>query len=111
MAPEEEGTSIELNQRKGPDGKPYIRLDGPFGAASEEVFKFKTVMLVGAGIGVTPFASIIKSLYHLKNNDAKCKIEKAYFFWICRDMTSFEWFQSLLRGLLYFSFFLFSFFC
>lgn len=56
-------------------------------------------MLVGAGIGVTPFASIIKCLYDLKKNDAKCKIEKAYFFWICRDMTSFEWFQSLLRGI------------
>ena len=56
-------------------------------------------MLVGAGIGVTPFASIIKCLYHLKKTDSKCKIEKAYFFWICRDMTSFEWFQTLLRGM------------
>jgi len=98
LAPEEEGT-VEINQQKGPDGKPYIRLDGPFGAASEEVFKFKTVMLVGAGIGVTPFASIIKSLYHLKGNNDKCKIQKVYFFWICRDMTSFEWFQELLQTL------------
>jgi len=98
LAQEEEGVLV-VEQQKGPDGRPLIRLDGPFGAASEEVFKFRTVMLVGAGIGVTPFASIIKSLYHMKKNDAKCKIEKAYFFWICRDMVSFEWFQVLLRQL------------
>ena len=90
---------MEINKVKGPDGKPLLRLDGPFGAASEEVFTFKTVMLVGAGIGVTPFASIIKALYHKKRTEpAKCKIEKAYFFWICSDMTSFEWFQTLLQS-------------
>jgi len=98
LAPEDEGT-IEVNESKGPDGKPLIRIDGPFGAASEEVVKFKTVMLVGAGIGVTPFASIIKSLYHKRKTNAKCKVEKVYFFWICRDMTSFEWFQTLLKEL------------
>jgi NAD(P)H-flavin reductase len=45
-----------------PDGSAIFRIDGPFGAASEEVFDFKTVMLVGGGIGVTPFASILKHI-------------------------------------------------
>jgi NADPH oxidase 2 len=36
---------------------PRVMIDGPFGSASEDFLKFETVLLVGAGIGVTPFAS------------------------------------------------------
>merc|ERR1712050_551850 len=39
-----------------------MRLDGPHGAPSELVWKHSVVMLVGAGIGVTPFASILRSI-------------------------------------------------
>ncbi|CAG8532358.1 22562_t:CDS:2 [Dentiscutata erythropus] len=41
---------------------PRVMIDGPFGSASEDVFKFEVAMLVGAGIGVTPFASVLKTL-------------------------------------------------
>lgn len=34
-------------------------VDGPFGSASEDFLNFETVLLVGAGIGVTPFASCV----------------------------------------------------
>ena len=37
-------------------------VDGPYGSASEEVFHFEVMVLVAAGIGVTPFASILKTL-------------------------------------------------
>uniref|UniRef100_A0A8C1JBC6 NADPH oxidase 2 n=2 Tax=Cyprinus carpio TaxID=7962 RepID=A0A8C1JBC6_CYPCA len=40
---------------------PKLAVDGPFGTASEDVFRYEVVMLVGAGIGVTPFASVLKS--------------------------------------------------
>ena len=36
---------------------PRVMVDGPFGSASEDFLKYDTVLLVGAGIGVTPFAS------------------------------------------------------
>lgn len=47
-----------------------LAIDGPFGTASEDVFRYEVVMLVGAGIGVTPFASILKSVWykHIQNN-------------------------------------------
>ena len=38
---------------------PRVMVDGPFGSASEDFLKFETVFLVGAGIGVTPFASYV----------------------------------------------------
>lgn len=47
---------------------PRVMIDGPFGSASEDVFKFEVSILVGAGIGVTPFASILKSIWYRLNN-------------------------------------------
>ncbi|KAF9180725.1 hypothetical protein BGZ51_005934 [Haplosporangium sp. Z 767] len=79
---------------------PRIMIDGPFGAASEDVFKYEVTVLVGAGIGVTPFASVLKSIWYRVNYPTKAtKLHKVYFFWICRDKESFEWFQSLLLAL------------
>ena len=52
---------------------PRVMIDGPFGSASEDFYKFETVMLVGAGIGVTPFASILKSIWYRINNLKKEK--------------------------------------
>ncbi|KAF3912861.1 hypothetical protein AA313_de0204806 [Arthrobotrys entomopaga] len=79
---------------------PRVYIDGPFGSASEDVFKFEVAMLVGAGIGVTPFASILKSIwYRINYPQKKTRLSKVYFFWICRDFGSFEWFRSLLLAI------------
>jgi predicted ferric reductase len=79
---------------------PRVYIDGPFGSASEDVFKFETAILVGAGIGVTPFASILKSIwYRINYPQQKTRLKKVYFFWICRDFGSFEWFRSLLLAI------------
>ncbi|KAG0370597.1 ferric reductase NAD binding domain-containing protein [Gamsiella multidivaricata] len=79
---------------------PRIMIDGPFGAASEDVFKYEVTVLFGAGIGVTPFASVLKSIWYRVNYPTKpTKLHKVYFFWVCRDKESFEWFQSLLLAL------------
>ncbi|RDI84115.1 hypothetical protein Vi05172_g5978 [Venturia inaequalis] len=79
---------------------PRVYVDGPFGSASEDVFKFEVAVLVGAGIGVTPFASILKSIWYRMNYPkGKTRLRKVYFFWICRDFGSFEWFRSLLLAI------------
>ncbi|KIV95516.1 hypothetical protein PV10_03160 [Exophiala mesophila] len=80
---------------------PRIYVDGPFGSASEDVFKFETAVLVGAGIGVTPFASILKSIWYRMSTGTggKSRLRKVYFFWICRDFGSLEWFKSLLMAI------------
>lgn len=52
-------------------------VDGPFGTASEDVFAYEVSMLVGAGIGVTPFASILKSIwYKFKDSNPKLRTRK-----------------------------------
>lgn len=79
---------------------PRVYVDGPFGSASEDVFKYEVSMLVGAGIGVTPFASILKSIWYRMNYpQTKTRLAKVYFFWVCRDFGSFEWFRSLLLAI------------
>jgi len=79
---------------------PRVYVDGPFGSASEDVFKYEISILVGAGIGVTPFASILKSIWYRMNYpQTKTRLHKVYFFWICRDFGSFEWFRSLLLAI------------
>jgi NADPH oxidase 2 len=80
---------------------PRIMVDGPFGSASEDFLKYETVLLIGAGIGVTPFASILKSIwYRMKNwNDSKpTRLSKVYFTWVIRDTGTAEWFHSLLHA-------------
>lgn len=52
-------------------------VDGPFGTASEDVFDYEVSMLVGAGIGVTPFASILKSIwYKFKESNPRLRTRK-----------------------------------
>ncbi|MBN3324857.1 CY24B protein, partial [Atractosteus spatula] len=79
---------------------PKIAIDGPFGTASEDVFRYEVVMLVGAGIGVTPFASILKSVwYRYSHNNTNLVTKKIYFYWLCRETQAFEWFADLLQSL------------
>eukprot|EP01125_Pyxidicula_operculata_P005860 TRINITY_DN204_c0_g1_i1.p1 TRINITY_DN204_c0_g1~~TRINITY_DN204_c0_g1_i1.p1 ORF type:complete len:529 (-),score=77.06 TRINITY_DN204_c0_g1_i1:121-1707(-) len=90
---------IQENMITAPNGKPILLIDGPFGTASEDVWNFETVHLWAAGIGVTPFASILKSIKHNIENDTSCKVKNIEFFWSNRDQSCFEWFIDLLADL------------
>ncbi|KXN89716.1 Superoxide-generating NADPH oxidase heavy chain subunit A [Leucoagaricus sp. SymC.cos] len=81
---------------------PRVMVDGPFGSASEDFSKFETVLLVGAGIGVTPFASILKTIWYRMNNlhnSKPTRLSKVYFTWVIRDFGAAEWFHSLLHAI------------
>jgi len=82
---------------------PRVMVDGPFGSASEDFFKYEAVLLVGAGIGVTPFASILKTIWYRMNNfnatGKHTRLSKVYFTWVIREYGAAEWFHSLLRAI------------
>ncbi|KAJ6605086.1 NADPH oxidase [Mycena sp. CBHHK59/15] len=81
---------------------PRVMVDGPFGTSSEEFLDYETVLLVGAGIGVTPFASILKSIWYRMNNfnhSKPTRLSKVYFTWVIRDFGTAEWFHSLLHAI------------
>ncbi|CAH1788924.1 unnamed protein product, partial [Owenia fusiformis] len=93
-----------------------IYIDGPYGTATREIFESDHAVLIGAGIGVTPFASILQSIMH-RHKPARLKcpncshtwfndtatstmnLKKVDFVWINREQKSFEWFVSLLTKL------------
>ncbi|XP_071942541.1 NADPH oxidase 5-like [Antedon mediterranea] len=101
------------------NGLPKIRvfIDGPYGTPTRGIFQSDHAVLIGAGIGVTPFASILQSvMYRHKLSTRTCpscqhcwldetlaaanmRLKKVDFIWINRDQKSFEWFISLLTQL------------
>ena len=79
---------------------PRIRIDGPYGAPAEDVFDNEIAVLIGTGIGVTPWASILKNIWHLRSGpNPPRRLRRVEFIWVCRDTTAFEWFQTLLSSL------------
>lgn len=79
---------------------PAIRIDGPYGAPAEDVFNNEIAVLIGTGIGVTPWASILKNIWHLRAGpNPPRRLRRVEFIWVCKDTSSFEWFQTLLSSL------------
>lgn len=90
-------------------------IDGPYGTPSQDIFDSEHAVLIAAGIGITPFASILQSLMHkyrrakakcpccnfklgddLLYTDEKLMVKKVDFIWVTREQRSLEWFISLL---------------
>ncbi|KAL9715869.1 hypothetical protein Ac2012v2_000312 [Leucoagaricus gongylophorus] len=92
-----QGDFVEIDTSSLAVTLPAIRIDGPYGAPAEDVFKAEVAMLIGAGIGVTPFASILKHIWYRQKRGTLGSLRRVEFFWICRDSPSFGWFQSLLQ--------------
>ncbi|XP_075064232.1 dual oxidase 1-like [Mixophyes fleayi] len=76
---------------------PKLFLDGPFGEGHQEWNKFEVSVLVGGGIGVTPFASILKDLVFKSSVNAKIHCKKVYFIWVTRTQKQFEWLMDIIR--------------
>ncbi|NXF70647.1 DUOX2 oxidase, partial [Sclerurus mexicanus] len=76
---------------------PKLYLDGPFGEGHQEWNKFEVSVLVGGGIGVTPFASILKDLVFKSSINSKVLCKKIYFIWVTRTQRQFEWLTDIIR--------------
>ena len=72
---------------------------GPFGGGNQDWYKFEIAVMVGGGIGVTPYASILNDLVFgtSTNRYSGVACKKVYFLWICPSHRYFEWFIDVLR--------------
>ena len=63
-------------------GQPYpkVFVDGPFGEGHQEWTQYEVSTLVGGGIGVTPFVSILKELVHCFDIGARIECKKVKIF-------------------------------
>ncbi|CAK8698108.1 unnamed protein product [Clavelina lepadiformis] len=89
-------SAIERNEKF-----PNLYLDGPFGEGHQDWYKYEVSVLVGAGIGVTPFASIIKDIVHRSTTHKGFQItcKKVYFIWVTRTQRHFEWLTDIIKDL------------
>ncbi|KAM6201100.1 dual oxidase 2-like isoform 2-T2 [Rhynchocyon petersi] len=76
---------------------PKLYLDGPFGEGHQEWHQFEVSVLVGGGIGVTPFASILKDLVFKSSLGSQMLCKKIYFIWVTRTQRQFEWLADIIR--------------
>ncbi|XP_075998434.1 dual oxidase 1 [Genypterus blacodes] len=76
---------------------PKLYLDGPFGEGHQEWIDFEASVLVGGGIGVTPFVSILKDLVFKSSVKSKIQCQKVYFIWVTRTQRQFEWVSDIIR--------------
>ena len=87
-----------LSQKKGAgEPMPKLFVDGPFGEGHQDWYRFEAAVLVGGGIGVTPFASILKELVHRFNIGARIQCKKVYFIWVTRTQHQFEWMADIIK--------------
>lgn len=49
---------------------PKLYVDGPYGAPAQDYLKYDVLLLVGLGIGATPFISILKDMLQHSRNDS-----------------------------------------
>ncbi|KAG2772864.1 hypothetical protein PC129_g19887 [Phytophthora cactorum] len=89
---------------------PTIYVDGPFGSPAQDYARYREVVLIAGGIGVTPFASILKNiLYQWESyRCGYCRnirfppnfhLQKIYFYWVTRNQRSLTWFANTMNQL------------
>ncbi|CAF1361000.1 unnamed protein product [Rotaria magnacalcarata] len=92
-----------------------VLIRGPYSSCARYIFNCKHVVLIGGGIGITPYASILSSLmaqfrasrtickrcncvnYNSKSLVENRHLQKVDFIWVNRNQKNFEWFLNLLR--------------
>ncbi|CAF1228235.1 unnamed protein product [Rotaria sordida] len=91
-----------------------IWIEGPYSSSTSYMFNCEHVVLIGAGIGITPYASALECLmYYFREQHTVCekcrhvnynheaiqqrKLQKVDFIWVNRDVKNFSWFLQLLN--------------
>jgi hypothetical protein len=106
------------NERIIPDSRvrtEVVIIKGPYSSSARCVYDSKHVVLIGGGIGITPYASILQSLMaQFRASRIVCKhcqginynrrgilenhcLKKVDFIWVNRNHRNFEWFLNLLH--------------
>jgi predicted ferric reductase len=86
------------------DPLPPVHIQGPYGEGYQEWDQPDVAVLVGAGIGVTPFVSIVKE-YGERLRRAKATGQTAaevglpyvYFLWVAKTQRQYEWLVEICK--------------
>lgn len=77
-----------------------IRLEGPYGGGNQDWYKFEVAVMVGGGIGVTPYASILNDLVFGTSTNrysgVACKKVRSHFSFMYLKVLMIFWDQIVL---------------
>eukprot|EP00803_Ostreobium_quekettii_P008296 evm.model.scf_2567.1 EVM.evm.TU.scf_2567.1 scf_2567:1076-2846(-) len=106
---------VKDTPEEGPDegggSQPPLKLllDGPFGAPAQGYRDYSVLLLVGAGIGVTPYASVLSELVHRLGTSKSGReqmglrgrppLKKVYFCWSVKSQSEVVWFSRVLEAI------------
>ena len=92
----------QAHLRRGRSSMPRVVLDGPFPAPAQAALRCPVLLAVGAGIGITPFLSLIETLAEreLAASSGPSALLEARCYWISRSAEAFLFGYPLLRKLL-----------
>lgn len=69
-------------------------------APADQVFNYPVSVLIGCGVGMTPYYSILRAIKNRIRHPAGPRFLKSvYFIWVCRDIEEFECLVYFLRQL------------
>eukprot|EP00475_Leptophrys_vorax_P041730 TRINITY_DN78775_c0_g1_i1.p1 TRINITY_DN78775_c0_g1~~TRINITY_DN78775_c0_g1_i1.p1 ORF type:complete len:982 (+),score=244.37 TRINITY_DN78775_c0_g1_i1:113-2947(+) len=76
----------------------WIRVDGPYGKWPFNFTRFKGVVLVAGGVGVTPSMALIRHVFNINRNgaDVDTRLTDVFFVWSAKNEREFEWYQEML---------------
>eukprot|EP00475_Leptophrys_vorax_P003831 TRINITY_DN1223_c0_g1_i1.p1 TRINITY_DN1223_c0_g1~~TRINITY_DN1223_c0_g1_i1.p1 ORF type:complete len:1142 (+),score=352.10 TRINITY_DN1223_c0_g1_i1:95-3520(+) len=77
----------------------WIRVDGPYGKWPYNFARFRGVVLVAGGVGVTPSMALIRHVFHInrETNEVDPYLQDVYFIWSCRNEKEFGWYRDMLE--------------
>jgi len=93
-----------LDARDGKGNVPKMAIDGPYTAPTQSALQKKVIVAVGAGVGITPFLSMMSSIISLLEDEDPSNdppLKEAHFFWMTRSMDEFlfgrKYFSKILQ--------------
>ncbi|CAF1470886.1 unnamed protein product, partial [Rotaria sp. Silwood1] len=104
----------EVNHPYVMDSTESIWIEGPYSSSTSYMFNCEHVVLIGAGIGITPYASALECLmHHFRERQTICKqchhvsykqeaiqyrkLKKVDVIWVNRNVENFSWFLQLFN--------------
>jgi len=76
-----------------------VRVDGPYGKWPFNYSRYRKVMLVGGGVGVTPCIAALRHLYQINILFGKTEpiVKEVIFVWSCKNEESYKWFEDVIE--------------
>lgn len=78
-----------------------VRVDGPFGSPAEKFYAFDRTVVIGTGIGITPYIGVLSNKLLAEperpRKSVTTKSQAIDLHWVAREASVFSWFATLLN--------------